>query len=214
MAKTITVSGVGTANNKPDYIIISMNLSSKNMSYEGAVDSANRRIELLQNALSGIGFAKDDLKTQDFTVNSEFDNIQENGQYKRVFSGYSCTYYLKLSFDFSAEFLAKTLNAIINSKADTEFSISFTVKDPEKISEQLLISAAENARKKAEILCKALMKTLGELISIDYNLNGINAVSPSNYRVMRAAVPMAAVPEFTPEDIHSDTRVTFVWEIV
>lgn len=214
MSKTITVRGVGTAKNKPDYIVISMNISSKNRSYDAAVGEANRRIELMKDALAKIGFDKDDLKTNDFSVNSEFENIQQNGLYKSVLAGYSCSYHLKLSFDFSAQRLAETLNAIVTSGADAEFSIAFTVKDTEKISEQLLVSATENARAKAEILCRASGKTLGELVSIDYNLGEINAVSPSNYRIMRTAVPLAAVPEFTPEDVQSNTLVAFVWEII
>lgn len=214
MSKTITVNGVGTANNKPDYIVITMNLTSNRKSYEEAVNEANRRIELLQSALLKIGFANDDLKTQDFSVNSEYDNVQENGQYKRVFAGYSCVYHLKLSFDFSAKNLAKTLGVIVGSGADVEFSIAFTVKDPDKISEQLLTSAAINARQKAEILCRASDKELGELVSINYDLSEVNVLSPSNYRIMRAAVPLAAVPEFTPEDIRSSANVSFVWKIV
>ena len=213
MSKTITVSGIGTAQNKPDCVVISMNLSSKSKDYDNAVDSANRRIELLKNALNEIGFEKDELKTRNFSVNSEYDNIQENGQYKRVFAGYSCVYNLKLSLDFTAELLAKTLNAVVNSKADTEFSIAFTVKDPEKISEQLLISAAKNARQKAEILCKALGKSLGELVSVNYKLSEAEFTSQSDFGIMRA-VPLAAVPEFTPEDIRSQTRAEFVWKIV
>ncbi len=214
MSGTITVKGVGRVKTSPDYVVISMNIISKNKSYEAAVDGANRRIELLEKSLSSAGYEKGSLKTLDFSVNTVYDNIEENGQYKRVFGGYSCAYDLKLSFDLSAEALAKTLNAIVNSGADAEFSITFTVKEPEKISEKLLASATENARGKAEILCKASGKELGELVSVVYNWGEINVVSDSNYRLMRAeAVPMASVPEFTPDDITSSDTVTFVWEI-
>ena len=203
MSGTITVKGVGTAKTAPDYVVISLNIISKNKSYEAAVDGANRRIELLEKALCSAGYEKGSLKTLDFSVNTVYDNIEENGQYKRVFGGYSCTYYLKLSFDFSAETLSKTLNAIVNSGADAEFSIS----------EKILVSATENAKEKAEILCKASGKELGELVSVVYNWGEINVVSDSNYRLMRASVPMAEVPEFTPDDITSSDTVTFVWEI-
>ena len=212
MSGTITVKGVGRVKSSPDYVVVSMDIISKNKSYEAAVDGANRRIELLEKSLCSAGYEKGSLKTLDFTVNTVYDNIEENGQYKRVFAGYSCAYDLKLSFDFSAEALAKTLNAIVNSGADAEFSISFTVKEPEKISEKLLASATENAREKAEILCKASGKELGELVSVVYNWGEVNIVSDSNYRLMRA-VPMASVPEFTPDDIDSSDTVTFVWEM-
>jgi len=213
----ITVKGVGTAKTKPDFVYISLELNGLDSEYTAAVNKANEKIEKLQNALSAVGYAKDDLKTLNFNVSTEYDYVQKNGRNERIFRGYNCSYSLRIGFDFTAQELAKTLTAIANSGADAEFSINFTVKEPEKVSEALLASAAENARKKAEILCKASGKTLGELVSIDYNWSEITMRSDSNYALAAAPRMMkmeAAVPEFTPDDINSSDSVTFVWEIV
>ena len=215
MAK-ITVKGVGTVKSKPDYVIILLSLNVVDKDYTAAVNKANEKIEKLQSALSAEGYAKDDLKTLNFNVSTEYDYVQKNGRNERVFRGYNCSYSLKLGFDFTAKTLANTLTAIANSGADAEFSIRFTVKEPEKVSEALLASATENARKKAEILCKSSGKTLGELVSIDYNWSEISVFSDSNYALAAAPRMMkaeACVPEFTPDDINSSDSVAFVWEI-
>lgn len=212
----ITVKGVGTVKTKPDFVYISLELNSLDIEYTAAVNKANERIEKLQNALSAVGYAKDDLKTLNFNVSTEYDYVQKNGRNERVFRGYNCSYSLKLGFDFTAKALANTLAAIANSGADAEFSISFTVKEPEKVSEALLASATENARKKAEILCKASGKTLGELVSIDYDWSEVSVYSDSGYALAAAPRMMkadACVPEFTPDDINSSDSVAFVWEI-
>lgn len=212
----ITVKGVGTVKTKPDFVYISLELNSLDSEYTAAVNKANERIEKLQNALSAEGYAKDDLKTLNFNVSTEYDYVQKNGRNERVFRGYNCSYSLKLGFDFTAKALANTLTAIANSGADAEFSISFTVKEPEKVSEALLASATENARKKAEILCKASGKTLGELVSIDYDWSEVSVYSDSGYALAAAPRMMkadACVPEFTPDDINSSDSVAFVWEI-
>lgn len=212
----ITVKGVGTVKTKPDFVYISLELNSLDSEYTAAVNKANERIEKLQNALSAVGYAKDDLKTLNFNVLTEYDYVQKNGRNERVFRGYNCSYSLKLGFDFTAKALANTLTAIANSGADAEFSISFTVKEPEKVSEALLASATENARKKAEILCKASGKTLGELVSIDYDWSEVSVYSDSGYALAAAPRMMkadACVPEFTPDDINSSDSVAFVWEI-
>ena len=47
------------------------------------------------------------------------------------------------------------------------------------ISEELLINATENAKTKAEILCKASGNTLGQLLNIDYNWGELNVFSLS-----------------------------------
>lgn len=212
----ITVKGVGTVKTKPDFVYISLELNSLDSEYTAAVNKANERIEKLQNALSAEGYAKDDLKTLNFNVSTEYDYVQKNGRNERIFRGYNCSYSLKLGFDFTAKALANTLTAIANSGADAEFSISFTVKEPEKVSEALLASATENARKKAEILCKASGKTLGELVSIDYDWSEVSVYSDSGYALAAAPRMMkadACVPEFTPDDINSSDSVAFVWEI-
>ncbi|MGN0683123.1 MAG: SIMPL domain-containing protein [Oscillospiraceae bacterium] len=216
MAKTITVKGVGSVKTRPDYVVISLSLNGEDMDYVTAVNKANDKIELLKKALVPVGFAADDLKTLNFSARTVYKNVRKGNEYSSVFAGYAVDYKLKLAFDFTPQRLSEALTAIANSGADAEFSISFTVKEPEKVAGKLLIAATENARQKAEILAKASGKSLGELISIDYNWAEIDVISHSNYAVAAAPNMLreAAVPEFTPDDIESRDSVTFIWEIV
>lgn len=217
MKRTITVKGVGTASAKPDFIVISMNIISKDTEYVKAVANANERIALLQNAIIKAGFVKEDLKTLSFNVRTAYKNEQnERGMWVSVFDGYECRYRLKLSMDMDSKRLADTLTEISDSKADAEFNIEFTVKNPEEIGEAVLKSATENAKRKAKILCEASGEKLGELISIDYDWSDIHFASASTYsmkEMVRGVAEDGAMPEFEPEDIKSSDSVTFVWEI-
>lgn len=215
--KTITVKGVGTASTPPDLVVISLNISELAKEYAAAVNGANERIEKLQAAIETVGFEKTDLKTLSFNARTHYESYRDkDGNYKQRFDGYVCDYRLKLSLDFDSKHLAETLSALANSGANAEQSISFTVKNPEKISAELLKNATENAKEKAEVLCAASGVTLGELVSIDYNWNDISIYSKSVYSEMErgiAAAPAAAMPEFEPDDIESCDTATFVWEI-
>ncbi|MBD5129700.1 MAG: SIMPL domain-containing protein [Ruminococcaceae bacterium] len=213
--RTITVRGIGTVSVKPDFIIVTLDIVSKAMEYNKSVENANKRIELLQNAVVSSGFAKEDLKTLSFDVRTNYENEQDrNGRYHNVFKGYACRYTLKLAFDFDAKKLADTLTAISDSNANAEFSIKFTVKNPENISAELLRSATENARKKAEILCVASGAKLGTLLNIDYSWTDINVYSASAYAMERDCCDyLLSVPEFEPDDIKSQDSATFIWEI-
>lgn len=215
--RTITVKGIGTASAKPDRIIITMNIISKDTVYVKAVSNANKRIELLQNAVIAAGFAKEDLKTLSFNVRTLYRSEQSlKGAWKNVFDGYECRYTLKLSMDMDSKRLAEVLTGISDSKADAEMNIEFTVKNPEEIGEAVLRSATENAARKAKILCEASGKTLGELISIDYDWTDVHYASASVYSMKEMARGVAmdnGVPEFEPEDIRSSDSVTFVWAI-
>lgn len=206
--KTITVKGVGTVSAKPDKIKILLKIASKDKVHSKCTDNANSRVAMLQKALCAAGFVKEDLKTLAFGVNTVHNN---DG--KRSYVEYMCAYRLSLSFDLDIKRLSETLNAISGSGADADFSISFTVKDPEKVSEEMLKSAAANARRNAEILCVASGVTLGELVSIKYDWGEVEFSSPTVFSAGREMLRCASVPEIEPEDIKSTDTATFVWEI-
>ena len=112
----------------------------------------------------------------------------------------------------------KGVGTISESGAAPELSIAFTVKDPAKVSEALLISATENAKAKAEILCKASGNELGQLISVDYNWGELNVISGTRYAMEDSVQPLMAksglnAPEIEPDDINVSDTVTFTWEI-
>lgn len=213
--RTITVKGVGTASTPPDLVVISLNISELAREYVDSVNGANERIEKLQTAIATVGFEKTDLKTLSFNARTHYESYRDkDGNYKQRFDGYVCDYRVKLSLDFDSKRLAETLSALANSGANAEQSISFTVKNPEKISAELLKNATENAREKAEVLCAASGVTLGELVDISYNWNEIEVYSKSVCQEReRGITAMAAMPEFEPDDIKSSDTATFVWEI-
>lgn len=220
MVRTITVKGIGHLAAKVDHVILQMELETISKDYERAVQDAAKRIEKLQAAVAGAGFAKEEVKTTRFHVETRYENVQDRqGRYKRVFAGYACCHDLKLSFDFDKKELARALCAIAGSGAEAELRIEFTVKDPAKVSEELLTRAAQNAREKAEVLCRASGCKLGALLTIDYNWGELDIVSRTEYapgdlaqfRMFQAA---GGAPEIEPDDIDVTDTVAFRWEIV
>ena len=122
MEKTITVKGTGNISVQPDLTIVCITLKSFDKDYEKAMQYASEKLSALQNALSSIGFDKDDLKTTNFNVNTEYESIRDkSGNYKSVFEGYSCVQGLKLEFDFDTKVLSKVLSAILYFRAGNEY---------------------------------------------------------------------------------------------
>lgn len=219
MTKTITVKGVGSVSVKPDHIILTLSITEKDMDYEAAMEGAAKRISKLEAAAMAAGFEKGALKTLSFNVDTRYESVRDSdGNYQSVFAGYACSYRLKLAFDLDNERLAAVLTAVAASGAEPELGIAFTVKDPAKVDEELLASAAANAREKAQVLCAASGVGLGELLSIDYDWDELRIVSKTRYEVADAAMPMMAagkrsVPEIEPDDIDLHDTAAFVWEI-
>ena len=217
--KTITIKGMGKISVKPDLIVISMKLETENKEYDKTMKLASEKIEVLNNSLENIGFEKNSVKTTKFNVRTNYESVKtKDGVYKSVFCGYVCNHNLKVEFDFDTKRLARVIATISKCLAKPELSISFTVKDPSIISRELLISATENAKQKAESLCEASNVKLGELVSIDYNLGELNILSDTDYRIesrlmMKSEASLANV-EISPDDINLSDSATFVWEII
>lgn len=216
MMKTITVKGVGSVSAKPDYVVLSLFLKAADKNYETAMEMAAKKINELNRALTEIGFENDSVKTADFDVRTVYGSRKDhNGNYHRFFDGYEVNHRLKVSFDFDSKLLSMALSTIASCVAMPELSISFTVKDTSAANEYLLKSAAENARKKAEILCAASNADLGELLSIDYNWGELDIYSPTRYELDEKCMSMAPTHsiDIEPDDIRLSDTVTFVWNI-
>ncbi len=211
--KIITVKGVGNVSARPDYVEISMTLYSLNEKYEGAMAEESSQVQKLTEAVCAAGFSKTDLKTTGFNVEATYKTVKDKaGNSSKEFAGYRVEQKLKVAFDFDSKKLGSALSAVANCTSNPDLSIRFTVKDPTSVNDALLRSAAENAKRKAEILCEALGAKLGELRNIDYNWSEINIYSRTKYNYGSVRM-LAAAPEIEPDDIEASDSATFEWEI-
>lgn len=117
-----------------------------------------------------------------------------------------------MTFAFDSKKLGDVLKGIAETSANPTLSIGFSVKDKELLEEKLLIDAAKNAKRRAEILTKAAGSQLGELLSIDYDWSELHVYSEVNMR-SNMLLESSALPEIEPEDIEVGDTVRFVWEI-
>lgn len=217
MDRTITVKGTGKLSLKPDEIVISLSIRTLDPDYDKSMAQAAERLEKLRDALIDIGFRKDDLKSANFNVSTEYTSERdENGNYRQVFSGYRVCHQLKLEFGFDSLRLSRTLSAIAGCIAEPELDVRFTVKDREAVNAALLESASINARSKAEILAKASGVVLKCLLSINYNMGDLNLDSPTRLNMedrCMLKVGNARGIEVVPQDIEVRDSVTFIWAI-
>lgn len=213
--RKITVKGTGKISAKPDLIVISMGLSSLEKTYKEAMDAEVSKISELAKAVRKSGFEKDELKTISFDVEEEYEWKKDKDKNDiKVFVGFICKHKLKLEFDFDLQTLATVLENISACKASPEISIQFSVKDKNKISDELLQEVAKNATHRAKILCTALGAKLGILIDISYNWKEIDIYSETRYDSEHyLKVAPSSVETFTPNDIDFEDTATFVWEI-
>ena len=217
--RTVHVKGTGTASVSPDFVVITMELRAQHMEYGHVMRIGAQQVEMLREAVSDAGFSAEDLKTTSFSVDAEYESEErkENGRttYHRAFAGYVCKNVLKLSFDMDNERLENAMAAIGECLSKPEVSIAFTVKDKLAMRDMVLESAAKDARRKAEILCKASGVVLGDLMRIEYSWDEINITRSLDLEMPCSLGEAESTSsfDFRPDDIEAGDTVDFYWEI-
>ena len=165
--RTLTVKGTGQASLPPDTIQLDFDLESKAENYDETINLAGTRLEQLRSCLANVGFSKSDLVTTNFSVNTDYESVKnEEGEYIRVFKGYSVRNNLKLSFPIDTHRLAMILEQLSACEANPELSIHFLLTDDTKLKELLLQDAVADATQKANILALAAGVRLDDILAI------------------------------------------------
>lgn len=217
MEKTMRVTGKGKLSVKPDLIRLLLDTTKVCKTYEEALAKSAEQTEELKNCFEGLGFARTDLKTLRFSVDTEYENYRdENNVWKNRFLGYRFTHGMKLEFDADNERLGRVLYQLARTECHPEFRINYTIKDTEAAKNKLLAKAVADSGEKAKVLAEAAGVALGAIVNIDYSWGELEIVSAPVERCMMSA-PNAAMDSYKmdiePDDIDVTDTVTVVWEI-
>ena len=224
--KTIRVTGKGQIKVHPDMTRVTIELEGTYKDYAKTLRRSSEDTEAIKDLLAPFGFERTDLKTLSFGVETEYESYQERRgdrtEYKRRFVGYKYTHRMKVEFESDNDRLGKILYALTTCPLDPEFSLSYTVKDPEAAKNLLLDKAVKDAIAKVGVLAGAAGQKLGEIQNMDYSWGHIDF----EFRPMdsglgsRIEEPGGFLEsksldlDIEPDDIEVEDTVTVVWEIL
>ena len=217
--RTIRVTGKGQLRVKPDMTRITLSLEGLYPEYGEALRRSAEDTEKIKDLLMGLGFARTDLKTLNFNVDTEYESYQVKNTYKQRFVGYKYHHQMKVEFDSDNDRLGRVLYALAKCPLQPEFRLSYTVKDPETAKNELLGKAVADAQAKALVLTQAAGVVLKDIQSIDYSWAQINfEVEPMSRMLMTEDCAAKGVNSYDidiePDDIQVSDTVTILWEIV
>lgn len=124
---------------------------------------------------------------------------------------------MKLEFPADNKRLGKILYALAHCSVSPEFSIEYTVADPEKSKNELLAAAVKDSQAKASVLTEEAGVNLGKIITIDYSWGEIDFVSrPLQEMSLRCCEPEECESDsydmdIEPDDIDISDTVTVIW---
>lgn len=213
MERTMVVRGKGSASLAPDYIKVSITLVSENPEYEVTLSNAAKQLEQLRVCLEAVGFKKEDIKSTGFNVNTEYESVRDkNGNYTQVFVGYSCRQTLVIGFDLDLARLGDVINALGTCPAKPQFSIAFELKDESKLTDLVLENAMNNAMHNASVLARAGSVVLGEVMSIDYNIDHM-LYAPRQVMFNESFKEASVAMDIQPDNINATDYVTVTWQL-
>ena len=75
--RTIRVRCSAAVSGAPDWVIISFSISSRNLDYGKSMEQLAQQTESLRGELSSVGLEKDNLKTTQFSVDTDFELVPD-----------------------------------------------------------------------------------------------------------------------------------------
>ena len=218
MERTIRVTGKGKLSVKPDMIRLRINIEGMYEEYDETLRKSSDCVEILKDLIEKLGYERKELKTLYFNIDTEYESYQARDKsWKRRFKGYKYVHRMKLEFPADNKRLGKILYALAHCSVSPEFTIEYTVADPEKSKNELLGAAVKDSQAKASVLAEAAGVNLGKIINIDYSWGEIDFVSrPLQEMSLRCCEPEECESasydmDIEPDDIDISDTVTVIW---
>lgn len=221
MERTITVTGTGKMAVQPDHMRIELTLEGTEQEYGAALEASSKRTGELQLLFAQQGLQKEELKTTGFHIDTCYEDVQVNGEWKNQFKGYRYYHRMKAEFPVDNTLLGRLLGALGESGVKAEISLQYYVADQEKVKAELLKKAVACSKEKAELICSAAGVTLGDVLKLEYSWAGhelaaygmrtmiASGTGISAYRNKAAACDL----NVQPDDILIEDSVVVTWGI-
>ncbi len=214
MERTIRVKGKGKISVKPDTIKITIKAEGLRWNYDETIEQSTHDTRILRDALKNAGLNPKNLKTTYFSIDSKYKSYHDkNNDYKEKFVGYEYNHSAYIEFDNDNKILGKVLYELAHCDVEVNFEINHTVKDKEKVKNDLLEKAVEDSTTKAKVLAKASGVKLKEILNIDYSWGEIDIYSSPMDDWMVCEAKSSYDIDIEADDIDVQDTVTITWTI-
>jgi hypothetical protein len=167
---TINVVGQGKITYQPDTAKISLGVQiDKVVKAEDALGQLNDKIDKVFKALESAGVSKDDIQTQNYVLNPQYDMVDNISK----LTGYSAnqTIVVKVKgVDGNSGLVSNIISVASKAGANQVGGVTFEPEDLNNLKQQARLKAIEDARSKANDISKALGVRLDKVVGWWENL--------------------------------------------
>lgn len=207
----VQVSGNATVALAADTAVIQLGVNTRKESVQEAQSENAALMNAVIEAIKAAGVAEKDVITSRFNVFSSYEYTSSLGReirtrYYEVQNTVSVTIH-----DMSL--IGKVLDDAVAAGANTSYGITFSSTEENEAYLKALARAYEDAEKKAQVLCAAAGKTLGELTLIDATRNSADYGILNMYNAKGTAEDARADTSILSGDVSVSATVTLEFAI-
>ncbi|MES2984876.1 MAG: SIMPL domain-containing protein [Pseudomonadota bacterium] len=214
--RSITTSGQAERKIAPDQAHVNVNVSALNVKLDAAKAEHDKKLRDVMAIAKKAGIDEAQMKTLNASVQPQYS--YDNN--KRSFRGYQVQTALDITvknIDTVGELIEKLTGAGLENGANAEWgnliNVSYTIGNPDKIRDDMLVDAIKNARAKAESMAAAAGGSVGSVIQINEgSAPQFNFPVPMMARAMVASAPMmekSVAPPVGEQDVNANVTVIF-----
>lgn len=207
--KTISVIGTASVERQPDQAVIHLSVESFAVDAQSATADNSTRMERVIRALRQLGLKENQIRTQGFSVNPEYDyssgTPRRQGEDRLI--GYRVRNTVVATIN-DLELVGRVIDVAIGAGVNRVAGLNFQLRDPEAARNEAIRLAITKARAEAETVAQALGGTLGQALSVSTT----GALPPPRPMARAYAADMAmAAPPIEPGVLEVSAQVAIIF---
>lgn len=209
VGNTISVTGQGTVERAPDTARISFTIRSESKDVAVAQKVVSEKIDVVTEALKSAGIDKDDVTTERYNSNPQYNYLQGVAP---VLRGYEVSQMVTVKISDLA--LVETTVGILGQNGVSDMQgPNFGFDDDKVVAREARELAIKDAKEQAKKLADDLGVNLVRIVSFNESGTGIQNPMPIYAREMMTQDAKGGAPSIPVGTADIDSTVTIVYEI-
>ena len=206
--KLISVTGEAKMEVKPDMATVSLGVENTAKAAQDAQRDNSLKMNAVIDALSGMGIAKEDIRTSSFSLYPLYEWQGEKPNAIQTLVGYRCNNTVTVRLKDVAK-VGLTIDTAVTVGATNVGDISFGLQNTERNRNAMLTAAVKDAQSKADIMARAAGLTITGVYRMS---DGYTSVEPVG-RGVYGYGDVSATPAIEPGSmtIRASVRIDFTF---
>ena len=199
----LSVDGYGSSEAVPDRAMVTLSVVTTDPEAEAARNENAQLMQAVTEAVKAQGIEARNIKTTGYSVNPAYDR-----QGKSII-GYTVSNQLNVTLD-DIGITGQVIDAAMAKGVNRVSSLSFSVRDTEKLRKEALLAAIADAKNKAEIIAGGLGKKIIGIKNVSESVGNAQPMRYDSMKMMRneAETPIEAGTVSVNANVHIEFEMS------